>query len=96
MLPLLSLVVCGAVAALTKKVKRIFLLYALPFAAFGPTNYGLWRFYRYMVRFDPQTGYHGLTSVKTLLTLALIFLALGVLVGLVAGLVSKKARERGF
>jgi len=94
-IPVLSAVVGGAVAVLTRKARRVLLLYALPAAAFGPANYGLWRFYRYMVRFDPGTGYHGLTSVKTLLLLALVFVSLGALVGFVAGVVSRKAREWG-
>jgi len=85
----------GVVALMTRRAKRVLLLYALPIAAFGPANYGLWKFYRYMVRFDPRTGYHGLTSVKTLLLLLLIFSALGAIVGLASGIIAKKAKRWG-
>jgi hypothetical protein len=50
-------------------------------ATIGPVAIGLWRLYLYLVRFDPQTGYFGLVSLKVLGLCLLIFAAVGALYG---------------
>ncbi len=47
----------------------------------GPVVIGLWHLYLYLVRFDPQTGYFGLVSLKVLGLCLLIFAAVGALYG---------------
>jgi hypothetical protein len=41
----------------------------------------LWQVHKYLTRFDPQTGYFGLDKVKVLLGEAVLFIALGAVMG---------------
>jgi len=47
----------------------------------GPIIYAMWLLYSQMVRYDPETGRAGLHSVSTLILNALIFAAVGVMLG---------------
>lgn len=44
-------------------------------------NYGAWKAYNYIVRFDPKSGYNGLDSVKVTLGLMGAFALLGAVGG---------------
>ena len=63
-------------------------------AGIGPVVYVGWVFYSWMVRYDPQTGYVGLHKVSVLLINVGVFVALGIIAGLVARKVGGK-REVG-
>jgi hypothetical protein len=52
--------------------------------AIGPLIYGAWRYYAWTVRYDPQTGFCGLHRVSVLLINVIVFVALGVVGGLIA------------
>ena len=56
---------------------------ALSVGLLGPLCYGLWHLYSYLVRCDPATGYVGLHKVKVLALNMGIFVAVGVILGLV-------------
>ena len=43
--------------------------------------WALWQLHKYVTRFDPQTGYFGLDKVKVLLGEAVLFIALGAVMG---------------
>jgi hypothetical protein len=49
----------------------------------GPVIYAMWRFYDYMVRYNPATGEAGLHKVSVHAVNALIFVVLGVALGVV-------------
>ncbi|MGD8240313.1 MAG: hypothetical protein PVH68_17290 [Armatimonadota bacterium] len=49
----------------------------------GPLCYALWELYSYLVRYDPATGYVGLHRVNVLALNAAIFVAVGVVLGVV-------------
>lgn len=55
----------------------------------GVLNYGLWRFHKYRMRFDPVSGYAGLHRVDVLIENLLVFIAIGILIGFIAGLYVK-------
>ncbi len=50
-------------------------------AIVSPLLWGLWRYYLWMVRWDPETGYVGLHKVWVLLANLLVFAAAGAVVG---------------
>jgi len=50
-------------------------------ASLGPVIILLWRLYLYLVRFDPQTGYFGLVSLRVLGLCLLLFAAVGLVYG---------------
>ncbi len=51
------------------------------FGLLGPLCYGLWRFFAWMVRYDPVTGYCGLHRVSVLLLNVVIFALVGIGLG---------------
>lgn len=91
--------VCGAmIGAIAGALKRNVARGAAQgfgIGCFGILNLILWRFYSWMVRYDPVTGYVGLHRVSVLLINVAVFIAVGVVIGLVWGLVaSRQARDR--
>ncbi len=57
----------------------------LLWALLGPITIGLWKYYCWTVRVDPQTGYVGLHRVSVFAINALAFIACGCLIGYLAG-----------
>ncbi|MGQ9730626.1 MAG: hypothetical protein ACUVX8_05060 [Candidatus Zipacnadales bacterium] len=51
----------------------------------GPLVIGLWWFYSWMVRFDPETGYFGLDKVWVMAVSALLFVVVGAAYGFSLG-----------
>jgi len=49
----------------------------------GPVIWGMWRFYSWMVRYNPQTGEAGLHKVWVHAFNALIFIAFGLVLGVI-------------
>ena len=49
----------------------------------GPVIYGLWLFYSYTVRYDPESGVAGLHRVSVHVVNGLIFIVLGVALGVI-------------
>lgn len=49
----------------------------------GPLVWVMWQFHSWMTRYDPQTGYLGLDKVWVLGVEVVVFIALGVVLGLV-------------
>lgn len=47
----------------------------------GPVVLGLWRFYRYMIRLDPETGYVGLHRMSVYMFNIVLFVVVGALLG---------------
>jgi hypothetical protein len=57
----------------------------------GPLVFGLWKFHQWMTRFDLQTEYFGLDKVKVLLLEVVVFVVVGVVLGLAwKNLISRK------
>ena len=56
----------------------------------GPILYGLWRYYRWMVRLEPEMGYVGLHKFSILLINLVLFAALGIIGGLVYGRILRR------
>ena len=61
----------------------------------GPVVLLLWRMYRHMVRYDPETGYVGLHKMSVLLTNVVLFALVGLLLGLAYGKLLASGRRRG-
>jgi hypothetical protein len=55
----------------------------LTFALVGPLLFALWQFHKWITRFDPQSGYFGLDKVWVLVLEAVLFVALGTVLGIV-------------
>lgn len=49
----------------------------------GPLVFGLWVFHNWITRYDPRSGYFGLNKVWVLALEMVIFVALGIVSGLV-------------
>jgi hypothetical protein len=79
--PLLGLAVGGLLGAVRKEM-RYYLPRGLAVGGLGVLNFGLWRLYNYLTRYDPQTRYFGLEKVSVLALNLLIFTAVGVIIGL--------------
>ena len=47
----------------------------------GPVVLGLWRYYRYMIRLDPETGYVGLHRMSVYILNIVLFAVVGALLG---------------
>jgi hypothetical protein len=75
---------CITVGAMLVRRARWGVGQAAALALVGPLLYGAWRYYAWMVRYDPQTGYCGLHKVSVLLVNVGVFVAVGVAGGLVA------------
>ncbi len=86
------LVVGGVIAGLAMRRKDRGLLKGLAVACLGPLLYVMWIYYCWMVRYDPANDYVGLHRVSVFVINVLVFIAIGVLVGLVFG---RAFRARG-
>lgn len=78
--PLLGLLI-GAVAGAALRQGARAVWRGLAVGLIGPIIYALWRLFEYMVRYNPQTERAGLHSVATLALSALLFIAVGALLG---------------
>lgn len=54
---------------------------AMLVVAIGVALWPLWKFHNWLTRFDPQSGYFGLESVKVLLLEAALFILIGAFFG---------------
>jgi len=89
---LVWLIVCAAIALVANErggraQRRVWSLAAL----LGPLAICLWRFYSWMVRAVPETGYVGLHKVSVFAVNLLVFLAVGAALGVVFGRICRKA-----
>ena len=57
----------------------------LAFGMLGPIIFVMWRFYRYMIRYDPATGYVGLHKMSVLALNVCVFAIVGLLLGALYG-----------
>jgi len=57
----------------------------LAFGMLGPIVLVMWRLYRYMVRYDPATGYVGLHKLSVFVLNVCIFAAVGIALGALYG-----------
>ncbi len=63
----------------------------LAFGMLGPIILVMWRFYRYMVRYDPATGYVGLHKMSVFALNVCVFAIVGILLGaLYAKLIARR------
>ncbi len=87
--PLLGLAVGALVGSmrgmLTGGLKR-----GLLFGLLGPVIAAAWWFYRYMVRYDPETGYVGLHKMSVFFWNLLIFAVTGAILGAAYALVRNR------
>lgn len=61
----------------------------------GPLVFGMWQFHTWITRYDPQTGYFGLDKVWVLGLEIVVFIALGVVSGLVwSRVIAPKIQEK--
>jgi hypothetical protein len=60
-------------------------------AVLGPLGWALWSVYRARIAYNPETGMAGLHLVSVFLTNVLLFLCVGVVVGLVWGRIARRA-----
>jgi hypothetical protein len=68
------------VGIITKKL-RLQVLRGVAIGLVGPVLLGLWRYYRYMIRFDPETGYVGLHRFSVYIINIVVFIVIGALLG---------------
>lgn len=83
-LPVVGMVL-GLGVGLVRKTLRLALVRGVAFGLLGPIIYGLWRFFAWMVRYDPVTGYCGLHRVSVLLLNVVIFALVGIGLGFLYG-----------
>lgn len=57
----------------------------LAFGMLGPIIFVMWRFYRYMVRYDPASGYVGLHKMSVFALNVCVFAIVGILLGALYG-----------
>ena len=60
------------------------------FGLLGTVNYIMYQVYSYRVRYDPETGYVGLHHVSVLITNIVIFIGLGIGLGLLYRLIFRR------
>jgi hypothetical protein len=72
-------------AAATARGKRRGLYRGLVWALIGPLTWGLWKYYGWMVRVVPETGYVGLHRTSVFAINLLVFVVVGAGVGYVLG-----------
>jgi hypothetical protein len=73
-------VVCMVVAAAGRR-DRARAGRAVAWAALAPLVFALWKYYCWMVRVVPETGYVGLHKVRVFAVNLLVFVALGAVIG---------------
>ncbi len=73
----------GLIAGLVRKCPVLGLWQGVAVGLLGPVIYGLWRFYSYMTRYNPETGEAGLHKVWVHAVNALIFVIVGVVLGMI-------------
>ena len=61
----------------------------------GPILYGLWRWYSWLVRLDPATGYVGLHKPSVLFLNVIAFAAVGIILGMAYGRILRRGGESG-
>lgn len=86
----LAMVLMAAVRRHTRGL-RLWLAAAL----LGPLVWALWCFYCWMVRVDPQTGYVGLHQVRVFALNLVVFIAVGMVLGLILGRLARDVVTRG-
>ncbi len=57
----------------------------IAFGMLGPIVLVMWRFYRHMVRYDPETGYVGLHKMSVFVLNVCIFAVVGIVLGALYG-----------
>ncbi len=77
--------VVGALLGRARRQMRGYLIRGAALGLLGPILYALWRYYRWMVRLDPATGYVGLHKPSVRFINVAAFAAFGVVLGLVYG-----------
>lgn len=66
----------------------------LAFGMLGPIIFVMWRFYRYMVRYDPASGYVGLHKMSVFALNVCVFAIVGILLGALYGKLVAGRRPR--
>ena len=59
----------------------------------GPIVYGLWRYYRWTVRLDPESGYIGLHKPSVLFLNVVFFAVFGAILGVIYGRILRRSSE---
>lgn len=80
--PLLGALV-GLIAGLARKCPTLGLWQGVAVGLLGPVVYGMWRYYDWMVRYNPETGEAGLHRIRVHAVNGLVFIALGVALGVI-------------
>ena len=91
--PCLGLLI-GAVVGLIQRQFGKRALQGLGLGCFGILNWFMWKYYSWMVRYDPETGYVGLHKVSVLLINVAVFVAVGALIGIAWGLLARRGTTR--
>lgn len=63
------------------------------YACLGPIAWGMWELYRRRIAYNPDTGVAGMHLVSVLLTNILIFVAVGAVLGYLAGRFASRDRS---
>lgn len=84
----------GAVVGLVQKQVAKRTLQGFGLGCFGILIFVLWKFYSWMVRYDPETGYVGLHRVSVFLINVAVFVAVGAIIGVIWGILSNRATAR--
>ena len=76
-------VIIGLIAGYLRSRPLVGLGQGLAVGLLGPVLFGMWSLYSHTVRFDPETGVAGLHRVSVHALNALIFIAVGVVLGVI-------------
>jgi hypothetical protein len=80
--PLLGALI-GLIAGVIRRCPVVGLWQGVAVGLLGPVVYGLWRLYSYTVRYDPESGVAGLHRISVHVVNGLIFIVLGVALGVI-------------
>lgn len=80
--PLLGALI-GLIAGYARRCPVLGLWQGIAVGLLGPVIYAMWNLYGYMVRYDPATGEAGLHKVWVHAVNGLIFIALGLVLGVI-------------
>ncbi len=83
----------GVLLGRARRQMRRYLIRGAAIGLLGPILYALWRYYRWMVRLDPATGYVGLHKPSVLFISVVVFAAFGVVLGVVYGRILRAREE---